>query len=92
MIQTHQFSAAHLQPTVSTTCKLYACLDFVDWFSKLPSTQKKELQMNFEGNFPSILHGIHYQERIILANLWWIRLPWMTTKDPALTSIGTKSF
>lgn len=30
-----QLSSAHLQPLVSTTCKLYACRDFEDWFSKL---------------------------------------------------------
>lgn len=28
----------------------------------------------------------------IPTNLWWIRSPWITTIDPAFTSIGTKSF
>lgn len=34
----------------------------------------------------------NYRELIQLNNLWWIRLPWITTNEPAFTSIGTKSF
>lgn len=40
-LATHQLSSAHLQPLVSTTCKLYACRDFEDWFSKLQSSIEK---------------------------------------------------
>lgn len=83
----YQFSGAHTHPSVSTACKLKACLDFEDWFSKL-WLRKSEVSASNISHSHSLIKDDWWFWK---TNLWCIRSPWRTTNEPAFTSRATKS-